>query len=138
MHKGEESKKFEVAGEATKSEKAFSSKQVTITFPSGSYKLDENAKYIIQMQFGNVAKAFANARVRIEGNTDDRGSVEANKSLSKKRAESVAEFLISEYGFDSNRFTIVGNGSDKSVADNTSEEGRAKNRRTDFELLNGE
>jgi outer membrane protein OmpA-like peptidoglycan-associated protein len=54
--------------------------------------------------------------------------------LSRARAEAVAHFLIGK-GFDRNKFDVVGNGPDKPVASNDTEEGRAKNRRTDFEII---
>lgn len=110
-------------------------KRVTINFPTGVSTLDENAKYIIQMKFGELAKSFAGSRVRIEGNTDNVGSEASNQALSQKRAVAVAQFLIKEYKFDPNRFVVVGNGSVKPVVGNDTTEGKAKNRRTDFELL---
>jgi len=58
-----------------------------------------------------------------------------NKSLSLKRARAVASYLAREHGFDPNKFVVVGNGPDKPVAENTTEQGRSKNRRTDFELI---
>jgi len=58
-----------------------------------------------------------------------------NKSLSMKRARSVAEFLANTYNFDPNRFVYVGNGPDSPVASNDTDAGRAMNRRTDFELI---
>ena len=114
---------------------SFSTKRVTITFPTGSSTLDDNSKYIIQMKFGEVAKSFAKARIRIEGNTDNVGSDKLNQKLSHSRAKSVADFLIKEYNFDPNRFIIVGNGPSKPIDSNTTTDGRAKNRRTDFELI---
>ena len=63
------------------------------------------------------------------------GSREANVRLSWQRANAVANYLVAKYSFDRNRFVIVGNGPDKPVADNATEEGRSKNRRTDFALL---
>jgi len=74
-------------------------------------------------------------RVRIEGNTDIIGSAAMNRELSYKRARSVGDYLVKTYNFDPNRFIIVGNGPDKPVADNNTEEGRAANRRTEFQLL---
>jgi OOP family OmpA-OmpF porin len=46
----------------------------------------------------------------------------------------VTRFLISK-GFDRNKFEVVGNGPDKPVASNDTDEGRARNRRTDFEVI---
>ena len=131
----EENATFEAPTKALETAEAFSTKRVSITFPTGSSALDENSKYIIQMKFGDIAKAFSNARIRIEGNTDSVGSDTVNKPLSQKRAKAVAEFLAQEYKFDPNRFVVVGNGSTKPVADNSTDTGRSKNRRTDFELI---
>jgi len=97
--------------------------------------LDENSKYIIDNEFVDIAKAFSNSRIRIEGNTDNTGSAATNKALSLKRAQSVADYLVSTYNMPRNRFIVVGNGPDKPVADNSTASGKAKNRRTDFELV---
>lgn len=114
---------------------AIASKPVSISFRTGEHTLDENAKQIIDLQFLEIAKAFGNARIRIEGNTDNVGSRAGNITLSERRAQSVANYLIREHGMSPNRFIIVGNGPDKPVADNGTEEGRARNRRTDFQLV---
>ncbi|MDD5589168.1 MAG: phosphate ABC transporter substrate-binding/OmpA family protein [Candidatus Nanoarchaeia archaeon] len=114
---------------------AMSTKKLTITFDSGSSVLDANAKYIIQMGVADLAKSFAGARIRIEGNTDNVGSLDMNIALSKERARSVANYLIKNYKFDYNRFIVIGNGPNKPVASNDTTEGRSLNRRTDFELL---
>lgn len=132
---GEGQKAFTEVTEEMKTVSAISTKQVSIIFPSGSYTIDDNMKYIIDKEFLDIAKSFANSRIRIEGNTDNTGSREANILLSKKRAQAVADYLIAEHNFDKNRFVIIGNGPDKPVADNNSNDGRSKNRRTDFELI---
>lgn len=114
---------------------AIASKPVSISFRTGEHTLDENAKYIIDKEFVEIAKAFANARVRIEGNTDNVGSRSSNVALSERRARSVANYLIKEHGMSPNRLIIVGNGPDKPLASNNTDEGRAQNRRTDFQLV---
>ncbi|MCB0611372.1 MAG: OmpA family protein [Lewinellaceae bacterium] len=114
---------------------SIATKQVSISFRSGEFNLDENAKYIIDKEFVDIAKAFANSRIRIEGNTDNVGSRQSNISLSKKRAQAVADYLVREHGMSPNRFIIVGNGPDKPVDSNDTDSGRSKNRRTDFELV---
>lgn len=134
-HEAEGKVTFEEATEEVREAEAISTKQVSIMFPSGSYTLDENMKYIIDKEFLDIAKSFGNARIRIEGNTDNRGNRQTNIDLSRKRAEAVANYLIEAHEFDRNRFIIVGNGPDKPVATNDTEEGRAQNRRTDFELI---
>lgn len=117
------------------SKSAFSTKQVTITFPSGSAELSAMAKRIIDLEFADTARGFAKSRVRIEGNTDSTGSAGLNQTLSERRAQSVANYLSSQYRFDPDRFVTIGNGPNKPVADNNTAEGREANRRTDFELL---
>jgi NitT/TauT family transport system substrate-binding protein len=114
---------------------AVATKRVSISFRTGEFTLDENAKYIIDKEFVEIAKAFANSRIRIEGNTDDVGSRETNMSLSRKRAQSVVDYLVQTHKMNRNRFLVYGNGPDKPVAANNSEEGTTKNRRTDFELV---
>lgn len=122
------------------SKPAISSKPVSINFNTGQFNLTENAKTIIDLQFAETAKIFGNAKVRIEGNTDNVGSKEMNISLSKKRAQSVATYLQQAYDMDPNRFVIVGNGPSKPIAgceSNSTAECKAKNRRTDFQLIQG-
>jgi NitT/TauT family transport system substrate-binding protein len=113
---------------------AISTKKVTIEFPSGSSTLTDEAKTKIDIEFLDLAKGFREARIRIEGNTDNVGGYQMNKELSRKRAVAVATYLAK--WFDRNRFVVVGNGPDKPVAENTTPEGRQRNRRTDFEILN--
>jgi len=136
----EKSKVFTPATKAEITAPAIASKPISINFASGKFTLDENSKTIIDLQFAEVAKTFANIKVRVEGNTDNVGSKAANKSLSEKRAKSVADYLKSQYGMDANRFIIVGNGPDKPVngcESNATEECKAKNRRTEFQLIGG-
>ncbi|MCB0630075.1 MAG: phosphate ABC transporter substrate-binding/OmpA family protein [Saprospiraceae bacterium] len=132
----EATKEFSTVSDNEGAEKeAIATKRVSINFRTGEYQLDENAKYIIDLEFVDIAKAFGNARIRIEGNTDNVGNRASNVRLSKQRAQSVADYLVSEHGMDPNRFIIIGNGPDDPVADNTTDAGKAKNRRTDFELV---
>lgn len=134
-HAAEGEKTFTAANDEVKTKEAISTKRVTISYASGSATLDENAKYIIDMEFTPIAKAFSNARIRIEGNTDNKGARASNVKLSEQRAQAVADYLIQTYNMPRERFIIVGNGPDNPVADNGTEDGRSKNRRTDFELV---
>ena len=109
-------------------------KTVSIYFPSGSSVLDENAKAVLDTQVVDLAATFGSAYLRVSGNTDNVGSRDANVRLSRARADAVAQYLMTK-GFERNKFDVVGNGPDKPVADNDSDGGRAKNRRTDFEII---
>ncbi len=135
QHEAEGAKEFAPVSAEDKTKEALASKEVTINFSTGNATLDENAKYIIDRDFVGIAKAFGNSRIRIEGNTDNTGSRELNVALSRRRAQAVADYLISEHNMPRNRLIVVGNGPDQPVASNNSESGRAKNRRTDFELV---
>ncbi len=137
-YEAEKNKVFTPATKAEISAPAIASKPISINFASGKFALDENSKTIIDLQFADVAKTFANIKVRVEGNTDNVGSKATNKALSEKRAKAVADYLKSQYGMDANRFIIVGNGPDKPVTGcetNATEECKAKNRRTEFQLI---
>ncbi len=87
------------------------------------------------VQLNQVAEALVrnnpDARIQVEGHTDNQGQAARNDELSKQRAESVATYLKSR-GIAADRVTAVGRGSSKPVADNTSVEGRALNRRVEI------
>ncbi|MEM6697742.1 MAG: phosphate ABC transporter substrate-binding/OmpA family protein [Bacteroidota bacterium] len=136
LYSGEEKKAFApVSEDEGDAKEAIATKRVSINFRTGEFLLDENAKYIIDLEFVEIAKAFGNARIRIEGNTDNVGNRASNVALSKKRAQSVKDYLVKEHDMDPNRFIVIGNGPDNPVADNSSADGKAQNRRTDFELV---
>ena len=104
------------------------------TSPRGSSTLDENAKAVLETQVVDLAATFGSAYLRIAGNTDNVGSRDANVRLSRARADAVARSW-SRRASTANKFEVVGNGPDKPVASNDTDEGRAKNRRTDFEVV---
>ena len=68
------------------------------------------------------------------GHTDSIGSEAYNRRLSLARAEAVTTYLVSK-GVDVKRVRALGKGKSQPVADNATEEGRAKNRRVDVEVL---
>lgn len=72
-------------------------------------------------------------RVEISGHTDNIGSAESNQQLSEQRARSVVDYLQKK-GIATSRMTAKGYGAKFPVADNNTEEGRAKNRRTEFKI----
>lgn len=73
----------------------------------------------------------ASLKVGVEGHTDDTGTPQSNLVLSKQRAESVAAALQAA-GIDKARLQPAGFGQTKPIADNRTEEGRAKNRRVEI------
>ena len=116
---------------------AVASKPVRVTFATNSATLDENAKEIINMMFVEQAKAFPTQHLRIIGNTDNTGNAATNKRISAARAASVIDYLVT-LGFERNRFAPtngVGVGPDNPLCTEDTEPCRAKNRRTDFQIL---
>ena len=73
-------------------------------------------------------------RVQVEGHTDDIGGEAYNQRLSESRAKAVVAYLVSK-GISADRLTAVGYGESRPIADNSTAEGRAKNRRTEFTVL---
>jgi len=82
-------------------------------------------------QIAALLKGSPQLAVSIEGHTDNTGAAAHNKTLSQQRAEAVVAALVKQ-GIDAKRMTAVGWGQEKPVADNRSEEGRAKNRRVEI------
>jgi OOP family OmpA-OmpF porin len=95
----------------------------------GSYGILDRAVKVLQ--------DFPDIRMEIQGHTDNRGKADYNRELSQRRAESVRDYFIAK-GLKSERLTAVGYGFDRPVADNVSEFGRSKNRRTEFRLITGQ
>lgn len=71
-------------------------------------------------------------RITIIGHSDDLGKDKYNIELSEKRAKSVYDYLVSHHGFDQAKLTYTGLGDTSPVADNKTEDGRARNRRVEF------
>jgi len=100
---------------------------------SGSAELTEPAKAILD----NVAVSLSEhpqLRLEIAGHTDAQGSADFNQALSQNRAEAVREYLIGQ-GENEENLSAKGYGEAQPLADNASNEGRAKNRRVELNRL---
>jgi outer membrane protein OmpA-like peptidoglycan-associated protein len=75
--------------------------------------------------------AWPDVRIEVGGHTDSTGSAEWNRTLSQARAGTVRQYLI-DNGVAANRITAKGYGPDRPIADNTTEDGKAKNRRVEL------
>ena len=80
--------------------------------------------------FVNFLNEYPQAQVEITGYTDSSGPAAYNQKLSERRAQAVADYLIAA-GIDADRFTVKGMGEENPVADNSTHEGREKNRRVE-------
>lgn len=93
----------------------------------------------IQGQFSDEIRGVAErlnggeqGHIRVEGHADSTGPAEYNQGLSERRAQSVKERLMQEYKVSGDRISTEGFGERKPVADNSTREGRAKNRRAEI------
>lgn len=116
---------------------AVAAKPVTVNFETGSALLDDADKDIIDRNVLTLAQQFRTSYIRVEGNTDSTGNININTALSRQRAQSVAQYLVTEHGIPSERLVTVGNGPAKPVCDEGigGEACRAQNRRTEFQIL---
>jgi outer membrane protein OmpA-like peptidoglycan-associated protein len=99
-----------------------------IYFDAGSARLTNIAKAILD----GVAlrmKNDLNSTAVVTGYSDNLGSEESNLDISRRRAAAAKEYLVTRHGIDPGRITAVGKGSLEPAYDNSTAEGRAKNRR---------
>jgi outer membrane protein OmpA-like peptidoglycan-associated protein len=87
-------------------------------------------------KLAGIVSLFPNINLRIEGYTDSTGGDELNDRLSRDRAASVKSFLVSQ-GIAADRMTTEGYGKRYPIADNSTAQGRAKNRRVEIILAEG-
>jgi outer membrane protein OmpA-like peptidoglycan-associated protein len=83
-------------------------------------------------EIANVIKDNPDIRVKIVGHTDSDGADDSNLDLSKRRAESVKNELVKNYGIESSRLETEGEGETQPIAPNDSGINKAKNRRVEF------
>lgn len=102
-------------------------------YKSGSYEISPAAMDILS-KIAKIIKDYKDYDVLVEGNTDNvpinRTNIRNNWDLSALRASSVVQALQNDFGINPSRLTAGGRGEYNPVASNDSEEGRAKNRRT--------
>jgi len=79
-------------------------------------------------------KEYRQTTTVLEGHTDSVGTDAYNQRLSERRANAVRRVLVDELGVEGNRVNAVGYGESRPVADNSTEEGRAINRRVEAEV----
>ena len=82
----------------------------------------------------NLLRENSKVKIEVSGHTDNTGSAATNKTLSKSRAATVRNYLMSQ-GIAGERVEYEGYGFDRPIAPNTTEEGRAANRRVEIEIL---
>ena len=112
---------------------------IKITFSSGIMFDVERAvlknQYTGELsELSTILNKYEDTNILLEGHTDSTGSEEFNLDLSKKRAQSVANYLSTQK-VNPTRFTIMGYGESQPIASNETEEGRAQNRRVEVAIF---
>ena len=103
---------------------------LAIHFDTGKATIKAESQKIVG-EIAALLKGNPELKVSIEGHTDSTGTPQGNKTLSDERAKAVLA-AVAALGVDAARLSSVGWGQDKPVADNSTEEGRAKNRRVEI------
>lgn len=102
-------------------------------FGFDEYRIAESS-YPILDRIVNVMKHNSDIKIEIAAHTDNIGSFEYNMELSRKRAQSIMDYMVSK-GISKDRLRAVGYGESRPIATNQKKEGRQKNRRVEFILI---
>lgn len=129
--------------EVAASREAAVTKPVIVGFQTGSASLTKRAEKTVNEEMVPFIENNGSAYFEVSGNTDSTGSRDINMRLSQARAQGVVDYLVTQWEFDRARFTVVGNGSDKPLCDESNpgaeglglEECRASNRTTRVGVL---
>lgn len=104
-----------------------------IYYATASYEINQKS-YAVLNEFAEFLKSNPTVKVEIRGHTDNIGSAQTNITLSNRRAQAVYDYLLSK-GVPKANVSYKGYGPNMPIADNRTEAGRAKNRRTEFYIL---
>ena len=102
-----------------------------INFDTGKATIKPDSKTLLD-EVGKLLNDNKDLKLSIEGHTDNVGNKDANQKLSEARAKAVKDFLVANYKIDAARLTTKGFGDTKPIADNGTDEGKAKNRRVEL------
>ncbi len=104
-------------------------------YKSGSYEISDRAMETLS-KIAKIIKDYKDYDVMVEGNTDNvpinRTNIRNNWDLSALRASSVVQVLQNKFGIDPKRLSAAGRGEYRPIADNSTESGRQRNRRTEI------
>jgi len=101
-----------------------------LLFDFDSYSLRDDTREKLDQIAGAIKKKYPDREIIVEGHTDSMGEKAYNQTLSEKRAMKVSEYLKSKSGHD--KFSYKGFGMEKPLSDNSTAEGRKKNRRVEI------
>lgn len=105
-----------------------------VRFETGTAVIHDDSSELLGQVAGVLQSHPELESCEVAGHTDDTGTPELNRQLSEARARAVVSWLVTR-GVDAKRLTAHGYGQTRPIADNASEEGRARNRRVEFLIL---
>ena len=105
-----------------------------VLFVSGKDRILKESNAVLEAVRETLVDNPQLGRVRIEGHTDARGDDDKNLLLSEKRARAVLRWMV-KAGIDPERLEATGYGELRPIADNETDEGRQRNRRVEFKIL---
>src|SRR5690606_10908143 len=118
---------------------------IVVTFDENSGVYFDTAKYNVNAasqttldKLANVLREYPDTNVLVVGHTDSVGADEMNMTLSKNRAQAVTNYFVQNNNLSTGRFTTNWYGETAPVADNSTAEGRAKNRRVNLAIVPNE
>ncbi|MEO1381410.1 MAG: OmpA family protein, partial [Pseudomonadota bacterium] len=94
----------------------------------------EAASFGLLDRLSYTARACPDTRFEVGGHTDSDGDEASNERLSLQRAEAVVDYLVSS-GVQDNRLSAIGFGESNPIASNDTAEGKARNRRIEFNII---
>lgn len=128
-----QAKELEKVAETKRTENGIITKlKSDILFDTGKSDLKQAAKDNIG-QLASILKKYPENVITVKGYTDSQGSDQINKTLSEKRAAAVKEYLA-KGGVPNETLSVVGMGKENPVSDNSTSDGRSKNRRVEIEI----
>jgi outer membrane protein OmpA-like peptidoglycan-associated protein len=105
-----------------------------VEFDTGTAKIKDSSGPLLDDVAGILKGHPEIVRLEVAGYTDNQGAKAMNRQLSQARADSVKKALV-DRGIDRLRLSAKGYGEESPIADNATEEGRTKNRRVQFVIL---
>lgn len=108
-----------------------------VYFATNKYDLNEESRTTLD-KLTNVLREFPDTNILVVGHTDSTGPRDFNMTLSQNRAQSVTNYFVTQKSLSSGRITTEWFGPDAPIADNSTVEGRAKNRRVNVAIVPNE
>jgi len=106
----------------------------TVYFDFDKSDLRQESRDVLSKNAEFLLKVKPDAKIKIEGNCDDRGSAEYNLALGERRAKSALQYLLT-LGVKADRMSVISYGKEKPAVQGDTEEAWAKNRRADFVII---